>query len=244
MFVRTLSRKALLTFHRRRPGFRTRINLQTTQKAWMIFKDSGMMVLRALGLNVMVSLFKHLQRLLVGIGHTELTKIAIRRSRRIALLHALIHVIPVGVAVWEIVLNWNTYYVGPTIYSLAYYQLGAKAHEMTIQGSLAAILFCYVRCELALGDGLPFGSLFSGLQVSQISYLWSMEFWGSVCSEKLSPYRKARLLTVVVLCVALSAITGPLSAILLIPRLDYWPAGRTDIRVNGTSESLWPNRSV
>lgn len=62
-----------------------------------------------------------------------------------ALLRALIHVVPLSVALWEIVLNWNTNYVGATIRNRAYYQFGAKIHEMTAQASLAAIVFTYVR---------------------------------------------------------------------------------------------------
>lgn len=42
----------------------------------------------------------------------------------------------------------------------------------------------------------------------------------------------------------LTAAVGPSSAILLIPRLDYWPAGSTDIWLNITTQYLWPNRSV
>ena len=101
----------------------------------------------------------------------EDVKIAIRRNRTMALLHSLIHVIPVGVAMWEIIFNWNMYYAGSIIYNQVYYQFAAKAHEVAIQASLAAIVFSYVRHEMALGQGLPFGALFSGLQVSQVSYL-------------------------------------------------------------------------
>ena len=108
---------------------------------------------------------------MVGKGYTEATKIAIRKSRTTALLRALIHFTPVGVALWEIVLNWNTYFVGYDVYNLAYYQFGAKVYEVAIVASLSAVIFSYVRYELMLGDGIPFGALFSGLQISQASYL-------------------------------------------------------------------------
>lgn len=48
----------------------------------------------------------------MGKGFEESTKIAIRKRKSVALLRALLHVIPVGMALWEIQLNWNTYYVG------------------------------------------------------------------------------------------------------------------------------------
>ena len=126
---------------------------------------------RALGLSVISSFFSFLCYQTVGKGYTEQTKVAICRNRTTALLRTLIHVIPVGVALWEVVLNWNTYFVGYNIYNLAYYQFGAKIHEIAIQASLSAVIFSYVRYELILGDGIPFGALFSGLQVSQASYL-------------------------------------------------------------------------
>ena len=198
---------------------------------------------RALGLNVLFSFFMFLRYQTMGKGYTEQTKIAVRRSRTTALLRALIHVIPVGVALWEIVLNWNTYFVGYDIYNFAYYQFGAKVHEIAIEASLSAVIFSYVRYELMLGDGIPFGALFSGLQISQASYLWSMEFWGTISSRTISSKSKLCLLSVVTVSIFLAAVSGPSSAILLVPRLDYWPAGSTHIWINITSESLWPSRS-
>ncbi len=138
-----------------------------TARAWQSFRAGTKLLLRALGLNLIVSCLQNLKRLTVGKGGDEEIKIAIRQSRKIALLRALIHLIPFCVAVWEIALNFNTYYVGTTPLNQAYYQFGAKIHEMAAQASLAAIVFTYVRYELSLGQGLPFGALFSGLQVSQ-----------------------------------------------------------------------------
>ena len=43
----------------------------------------------------------------------------------------------------------------------AYYQFGAKLHEMTAQASITAIVFSYVRYELSIG------MYFSGLSVSK-----------------------------------------------------------------------------
>ena len=204
---------------------------------WSKVKDNFKTTLRVLGFAVLSS-FRF--RGSKNPRNEEHVKVAIRQNRTKALLHSLIHVIPVGVALWEIVLNCYTYYVGSIEYNQVYYQFGAKAHEMTIQASLAAIIFSYVRHEMALGQGLPFGALFSGLQVSQISYLWSMEFWGSVSSNHLPIRRRLGLLVITLLAFILAAATGPSSAILLIPRLDYWPAGSTDIWINATAAEIWP----
>ena len=209
-----------------------------------LLRDGSKTVCRVLGLNLIISFFVFLHHKAVGKGYNEQTKVAIRKSRTTALLRALVHVVPVGVAMWEIVLNWNTYFVGYAIYNQAYYQFGAKAHEIAIEASLSAIIFSYVRYELMLGSGIPFGALFSGLQVSQASYLWSMEFWGTVSSRSISSKGKLRLLFVVITSIFIAAVAGPSSAILLVPRLDYWPAGSTNIWINATSQDLWPARSA
>ena len=206
-----------------------------------LLQDGSKTLCRVLGLNIIIAFFVFLRHKVVGRGYTEQTKVAIRKSRTTALLRALIHIVPVGVAMWEIALNWNTYFVGYALYNQAYYQFGAKAHEICIEASLSAIVFSYVRYELMLGGGIPFGALFSGLQVSQASYLWSMEFWGTVSSRTISLESKVRLLVVVTVSVFLAAIAGPSSAILLVPRLDYWPGGNTNIWINITSDSLWPS---
>ena len=217
---------------------------QVTKRSKKFLLDSSKTLCRVLGLNIIISFLVFLRHKAVGKGYTEQTKVAIRKSRTTALLRALIHIVPVGVALWEIVLNWDTYFVGYAVYNQAYYQFGAKAHEIAIEASLSAIVFSYVRYELMLGSGIPFGALFSGLQVSQASYLWSMEFWGTVSSRTISLKSRLVLLVVVTSSVFLAAIAGPSSAILLVPRLDFWPGGSTNIWINVTSDSLWPSLLV
>ena len=209
--------------------------------SWESFKGSSEVLFRALGLNLILVGLRSLRRLAVGRGLEEPTKVAIRKSRRTALLRALIHIIPLSVALWEITFNWNTYYVGSKVQNQALYQFGAKIHEMTAQASIAAIVFSYVRYELSLGQGLPFGALFLGLQVSQASYLWSTEFWGSIYSTNILFKRKIGMAVIIVIAILLAATVGPSSAILLIPRLEYWPAGSTDVWVNATAAQLWPD---
>ena len=209
--------------------------------SWGSFRSSSEVLFRALGLNLILVGLRSLQRLAVGRGFNESTKIAIRKSRKTALLRALIHVVPLGVALWEISFNWNTYYVGSNVQNQAYYQFGAKIHEMTAQASIATVVFSYVRYELSLGQGLPFGALFSGLQVSQASYLWSTEFWGLLYSPNISFKRKMGMAVIIIIAILLAGTVGPSSAILLIPRLEYWPAGSTDVWINATAAELWPD---
>ena len=196
---------------------------------WANVQNFAETLLRVLGLYLIASGLRDLKQLAVGKGFSEQTKVAIRKSRRVALLRALIHLIPFAVALWEISINWNTYYLGSAPLSQAVYQFGAKFHEITAQASIATIVFSYVRYEMSLGQGLPFGALFSGLQISQLSYLYSMEFWGSMCSKHLPLRRRIGLAVVMTCAFVVAAAIGPSSAILLIPRLDYRPAGSTDI---------------
>ncbi|KAL8727498.1 MAG: hypothetical protein Q9166_006022 [cf. Caloplaca sp. 2 TL-2023] len=194
---------------------------------------------RALGLHLVTHALVY-ARHPMGRGFHETTKIAIHRDRSIALLRALIHVAPVGAALCEIVLNWNTYYVGATAYNTASYQLLAKVHEIMMQASIAAIVFSGIRSQLALGEGIPFGLLFSGLQITQISYLWSMELWGSLRSGLLGSSKRSLALLLIPMCILLAAVCGPSSAVLLIPRSQFWPGGSTSIWINATHDQLWP----
>ncbi len=115
---------------------------------------------------------------------------------------------------------------------------------MGVEASIDSIVLTLIRYELSLGQGLPFGALFSGLQFSQASYLWSMEFWGTACSQHIPIRRRIGIIFVISIAISLAATIGPSSAILLIPRLAYWPAGSTDIWLNTTIQDLWPDRSV
>lgn len=178
----------------------------------------------------------------LGKGLHEKTKVAISRNRTTALLRALIHFVPVGVAMYEIILNWNTYYVGANSYNQAVYQALAKAHEIMIQASIATIVLTCIRNTLALGEGIPFGLLFAGLQVNQISYLWSLEFWGSLSTKASRSRARFALLIIITISIILATVCGPSSAVLLIPRSQFWPGGSTDMWINATSMELWPDR--
>lgn len=46
----------------------------------------------------------------------------------------------------------------------------------------------------------------------------------------------------IIFAVLLASTVGPSSAILMIPNLNYWPAGSTHIWMNVTAEGLWPSR--
>lgn len=90
------------------------------------------------------------------------------------------------------------------------------------------------------GDALPIGAMLSGLQLTQVSYLRSMELWG-VTLPAIPLRRKLSVIMAIVIAVGLASIVGLSSAILVIPDLNYWPAGSTHIWMNTTAAQLWPS---
>ncbi|KAL8790894.1 MAG: hypothetical protein Q9213_000319 [Squamulea squamosa] len=192
--------------------------------------------LRSLGLNVLVYVLQHF----LGISLNEIPKKAFHRDRLMALFRSMVHILPFTIAMGEIIINWRGYYVGANIDGLNYMQFAAKLHEMAMQSSLGVIVFCYVRHVLFNGDALPIGALLSGLQLTQISYLWSMELWG-IAASKIPLGRRLGVMTMIIVAVLLASTVGPSSAILLIPNLSYWPAGSTHIWMNTTAADLWPS---
>ncbi|KAI4268412.1 MAG: hypothetical protein L6R38_007850 [Xanthoria sp. 2 TBL-2021] len=193
--------------------------------------------LRSLGLNVFVYVLQHF----LGINLNEIPKKPFHRDRLLALLRSMVHILPFTIAMGEVIINWRGYYVGANIDGLNYMQFAAKLHEMAMQSSLAVIVFCYVRHVLFSGDALPIGAFLSGLQLTQISYLWSMELWG-IASAKIPLRRRLGVMSMIIIAVLLASTVGPSSAILLIPNLSYWPAGSTHIWLNTTAADLWPSR--
>ncbi|KAI4247145.1 MAG: hypothetical protein LQ352_006212 [Teloschistes flavicans] len=194
-------------------------------------------VFRTLGLNLLVYVLQHF----LSFGLDEIPKKAFQRDRLMALLRATIHILPFTIAMGEVIINWRGYYIGANVNGLSLLQFAAKLHEMAMQSSLAVIVFGYVRHVIFSGNALPIGALLSGLQLTQVSYLWSMELWG-IASAKIPWRRKVAVMTLVILAVLLASTVGPSSAILLIPNLNYWPAGSTDIWMNVTAQDLWPSR--
>ncbi|KAL2047828.1 hypothetical protein ABVK25_011283 [Lepraria finkii] len=177
------------------------------KSVWSKVKTGTVAVLRALGFGLAIVFVQSLSRPF-GKCTVEPTKVAIYSNRTIALLRALVHVIPVGIAVAEIELNWQEHWVS-IAKDLSYYQYAAKAHEIAIQASLAAILFTYIKYEMALSHSLPFGDLFPGLQLNQLSTLWSTDIWASACANHLLLRRRLSFLVLHLACVILAVVTGP-----------------------------------
>ena len=192
--------------------------------------------LRSIGLSIVVStLSGNFEK-----DFKEPTKVAIRRNRVTASLGALVHVIPMGIALLEITLNWAGCYYGKQFERQAYYQIAAKTHEVLIQASLAAIVLSCIRFESAFGQDIPFGAFLGSLQLLQVSYLCSSELWSSFTLFQLR--RKSGIIALLIISSILAASAGQSSATMLIPRLIYWSLASSHLAVNGTFQDVWPDR--
>ena len=165
------------------------------------------------------------------------------KNRGQALTKCIIHLLPVTAALGIVILNLTQFYVGgelrgtsgEDVQKLAALQFAAKLHELLMLASLGAIIFTYIRKELAFGEGIPFGALFAGFQIDKISLLWSSEFWGTLTHKwRLQRRTKVYVVSLIVACTILGVSVGPSTANLMKPRLDDWPAGGTDFWINDT----------
>ena len=194
--------------------------------------------LRSIGLGILVTAFQ-------GIftnNFVEPEKVAIRQSRVTSLLRALIHLLPLGIAIFEITLNWKGHYVGRYFDKQNYLQFAAKAHEIFIQASLATIILSYIRHQISAGKGIPFGAVLGALQFLQVSYLWSVELWSAIISRDFHLRKKLSFTILIIICITVAATAGPSSANLMIARQGIWPIGSSYLAINATFQDLWPDR--
>jgi len=201
-------------------------------------------LLRALGLslvwNIATKLLRHPRK--------EVPKQAMRQGRLVVALALSVHVIPMGTAIALIWLNVHGYYIGGELagpsgwddLKLSGLQFASKLHELLMQASLSVVVVSFIRHELVVGEGIPFGAIFGSLQFSSIAYIWSKEFAGTLKARFRTQMMKWRLVLLIVLGTGLAVTVGPSSAISMRPRLDAWPAGGTDFYINATTDQIWP----
>jgi hypothetical protein len=165
-----------------------------------------------------------LQLLFVGFSgaftwnsRAERPKIAMHRSRRMAVLHGLIHLLPLCGAITLLVFHWTQYWVDFKFSSSTALQFMAKLHETLMQASIVEIMLHIIRTEAVRGF-VPLGALSSVAQTTQLSYLWSSDFVSMIASSTLQGWRKLFICTAIPTLLILTALVGPSSAVLMIPR--------------------------
>jgi hypothetical protein len=147
----------------------------------------------------------------------EQKKVALHQSHLVAAGHALLHLVPLCGAITLLILNWSHYFVGPFFTLSTTLQFVAKLHEILMQTSMAEVVMSIIRTQ-ALEGYVPLGALSATTQSMHISYIWSIDFLAAVTSQSFSGPRRYLFVVLVPLLIALTALVGPSSATLMIPR--------------------------
>lgn len=188
---------------------------------------------------------------------SEPLKKAIEKDRWKALASCGKHFLPVGITIYLLILNfaqvfWETPGIRGQNARLNALQLAAKIHELLVISSLSLIVLHFIQSELFRGGGIPMGGIFSAFQITDISSLWKPGFWAAATTKEKNT-RSILLVLLVVLSITIGALSGPSSAILMQPCLDWWTdvlsaseikasfVTDTKFFVNLPAYALWPN---
>jgi hypothetical protein len=205
----------------------------------------------------------------VTLGGQETAKPVLQKSFWIALSRCAVHLLPSLVFAWILVLNYAIVYIGPGFsildrydsFYLALFQIAAKCQELLCLASLGTVLLDALRQDLLYGPGVSLGLLPSHLWFSQASYVVSPEFlvavqqcyrdgWMYLKTRTTSAERRQgrerlvanlRLVLLLSIFIPLGVLIGPFSAVLLIPKLQYYPAGGASFALEASAEQLWPD---
>lgn len=107
-------------------------------------------------------------------------------------------------------------------------QFAAKLHELLILASLTTIVMGAMRTHLLGQSGLPFGLMASGFQIFSGEWLRRKSFWASWKTQKPSGslftrYPFVPFLTLFILSSLVATLSGPSSAIAIVPTLNWFP---------------------
>ena len=176
-------------------------------------------------------------------------------SRLTALRRSWVHVLPLSITLTMLAFNFSNKYwtdLGAPHQNviLQAFQFLAKGHEMSMGLSLSTIVLHRIRYGLSLSGGIPLGLLPAGYQLSSIGYLLEAGFRGGVRTKPTLCWLP--LGAFISWAFILSTVVGPSSAIVLIPRLDFWDLPKSlfntpDQKMNpayilNTQSELWPQQ--
>ncbi|KAK8209670.1 hypothetical protein IWZ01DRAFT_527959 [Phyllosticta capitalensis] len=169
----------------------------------------------------------------------EQPKVAIYQQWLPAVLALSVHVIPLVAAVSMLLLNLKTTIVERSISNTSLQYL-AKALELLTQSSISAAAFTYFRIVYTSDNGVPFGAITAGLQLSSLSYLWSLDLLGSLLSTSFQLRRKAVFAVFVLMSILLTATVGPAIATCLIPRVQDITISQNEAYFPESEDTLFP----
>lgn len=151
----------------------------------------------------------------------ESSKVVCSEKKKPALRHfALIHLPSITITL--VLLSFyisNLQWEHPTNEELNSLQFAAKAHEASVLVSLTDILLHRICYGLIKDGGIPLGFISSAFHLgSPIQYLVSWELWGVLLKPAANRllHRITGILIILISLLAMSS--GPLSAIIMIPR--------------------------
>ncbi|KAI0436157.1 hypothetical protein F4803DRAFT_572944 [Xylaria telfairii] len=212
-----------------------------SKKTGNVFYDNlaVRVLLRASGLGVVSAL-----------ADNEPPKQVAYKSRPTVVWRSAVHIVPASVSLFLAIINIKGYFIGASLQgeddadSLKFgaLQVAAKIQELFIMSSMGTMVLYAIREDLLFGIGIPLGLVGSDQAFTQLSFFWSLEFWGGVLSYRRvgKAYLRYRLLALLCFGGLLASIAGPAAAILIIPRMIPWPVGGGIFWLNGSDTQLWP----
>lgn len=170
----------------------------------------------------------------------EFKKTAIYQSRRAALLHVFLHVIPLLAGTTLVILNIKKTFIGSALPGgVTAIQFASKLLEILIQASIAAIMLAFVRVQVLGLTEFPFGGLITPFRTTDISSLWSLELWGCLTSTNINALTRSLLCICFPAAIILAALIGPSGAVLMIPRPITLPDFSV-LQFHDETETLYP----
>ena len=181
-----------------------------------------------------------------SLPHEAYGKVVIEQHRGLRLLlRYWIHVAAIGFTVLLATLNFRDVALMGSEYPetnvvLNLFQFTAKAHELLILGSLSLVLLDLVRSRLTQANGVPLGYVLSPALFNDLGWLTSRHFWSCLNAS----FSTLPFVVFVLAAIALANLSGPLSAITVVPRLGWTDARLSNINPefwNATADEIWPS---
>ncbi|KPM39415.1 hypothetical protein AK830_g7171 [Neonectria ditissima] len=175
-------------------------------------------------------------------------EVPIVKDRFAALLTCLIHVPAIAGIITLSFYIFKNYYIGKELEGPPDYdiqkklgiQFAAKLMELFIVLSLTSIIFAIIRHEFTLGEGVPYGALVAGQQITDISFLWSEEFLTIVNGKFSRIWKKLAFIAITIIFAILALGASSLSAVVMMPQEDDWRAGGSLVWANATYDDIFP----
>ena len=155
--------------------------------------------------------------------------VAIMQSRVYALKRVLYLLAPLTFTFTILGLNWcNVYMTSRNAnQTLALLQMVAKFHDILLTLSMSDIMLYYLQRQLLSDDGTVFGLFGPAYSVGVGSLPFLNSFWHPMYRSMWPGYVQWRTQSLVYLVLLTSVIglaANPAASIVLLPRLDWWPA--------------------